>query len=222
MFKKIISYLFPINIYKTASSISNTIEVTLHNGELVMDAKSVNYSYGSLQRALRVGLKKIGFAPIQQMNNILVLGVAGGSVIKTLVDEIGYKGQIKGVEIDPVIIAVANTYFGLDKISNLSIVIADANEFVQQETQKYDLIIIDIFEDHLMPDFLFQREFVAKALEILLPNGSVLFNTLNNSIEDQQRNQAYKAQLDLSNLQITTLSGIEGQNELLLIHKKPN
>lgn len=219
MFKKIISYLFPINIYKTASSISNTIEVTLHNGELVIDAKSVNYSYGSLQRALRVGLKHIGFESIQQMSNILVLGVAGGSVIKTLVDEIGYKGQIKGVEIDPEIIAVANTYFGLNKIPKLEIVIADAEEFVQQETQQYDLIIIDVFEDSNMPVFLFQKTFIDKTLNLLQPNGSILFNTLNSCSEDNERNKVFRHNLDLSDIQITALSGIEGHNELLFINK---
>lgn len=220
MFKKIISYLFPINIYTKTSSISKTIEVTLHNGELVLDANSVNYSYGSLQRALRVGLKQIGFERIQDMNDILVLGVAGGSVIKTLVDEIGYKGQIKGVELDPEIIAVAHRYFGLDNISTLEIVIADAKEFVQKETQTYDLIIIDVFEDHVMPGFLFQRAFADKVLDLLLPHGSILFNTLNTSSEDLQRNEVYKELFDLSQVKITTLTGIEGQNELLVISKK--
>jgi spermidine synthase len=38
------------------------------------------------------------------MNQILILGVGGGSVIKTLVDEI--KFNITGVEIDPKIINI--------------------------------------------------------------------------------------------------------------------
>jgi spermidine synthase len=41
---------------------------------------------------------------IAVMNQILILGVGGGSVIKTLVDEIKFKGSITGVEIDPEII----------------------------------------------------------------------------------------------------------------------
>ena len=87
------------------------------------------------------------------MESILVLGVAGGSVIKTLVDEIKFKGKITGVEIDPAIIEVANTYFQLNQISNLSIVIDDAFEFVLKTKETYDLIIIDIFQDTEMPNF---------------------------------------------------------------------
>ena len=55
--------------------------------ELVLDSKNTNYSYGSLQRILRLGLKNIGFDKIVPMDHILVLGVAGGSVIKTLVED---------------------------------------------------------------------------------------------------------------------------------------
>jgi hypothetical protein len=35
------------------------------------------------------------------MDQILVLGVAGGSVLKLLVDDIKFPGKLTGVEIDP-------------------------------------------------------------------------------------------------------------------------
>jgi spermidine synthase len=145
MIRKLFSYFIPINIYKKNSAVSKTLEVTWNNGELVLDSKSTNYSYGSLQRILRKGLKYIGFERIRNFEKILVLGVAGGSVIKTLVDEIKFKGNITGVEIDTNVIDIANRYFELDKIQNLEIVIDDAFEFVLKTKLKYDLIIIDIF-----------------------------------------------------------------------------
>jgi hypothetical protein len=58
MIRKILSYLIPIPIFKTKSYWSNSIEVTWANGELVLDSENTNYSYGSLQRILRLGLKK--------------------------------------------------------------------------------------------------------------------------------------------------------------------
>src|SRR6478672_4910701 len=99
MLKKVLSYFIPVNVYRKNSALSKSIEVTWANGQLVLDSKNTNYSYGSLQRILRKGLKKIGFSTVAKMQDILVLGVAGGSVIKTLVDEIGYNGKITGVEI---------------------------------------------------------------------------------------------------------------------------
>ena len=97
---------------------------------MVLDSKSTNYSYGSLQRILRKGLKYIGFERIRNFESILILGVAGGSVIRTLTDEIKFKGKITGVEIDPNVVDIANKYFKLDTIPNLEIVIDDAFEYV--------------------------------------------------------------------------------------------
>ena len=128
MIRKLFSYFIPINIYQKNSAVSKTLEVTWNNGELVLDSKSTNYSYGSLQRILRKGLKYIGFERIRNFESILVLGVAGGSVIKTLVDEIKFKGKITGVEIDATVIDIANRYFELDKIQNLEIVICFKNQ----------------------------------------------------------------------------------------------
>lgn len=104
--------------------------MTWANGKLVLDSENANYSYSNLQRILRYGLKNIGYDKIVSMNHILVLGVAGGSVIKTLIGEIKYKGNITGVEIDSEISKIANTYFKLDEVKNLEIVIDDAFEFV--------------------------------------------------------------------------------------------
>ncbi len=125
MLKKIISYIIPVKIHTRKSALNKAIEVTWANGELVLDSKNTNYSYGSLQRILRLGLKAIGFQKIQAMEHVLVLGVAGGSVIKTLVDEIKCKAKITGVEIDAEMIPIANHYFDLDKIEQLEIIIDD-------------------------------------------------------------------------------------------------
>jgi spermidine synthase len=70
------------------------------NGKLVLDSENTNYSYGNLQRILRKGLHTIGLERINKMNKILVLGVEGVSVIKTLTEEFKFKGKIIGVEID--------------------------------------------------------------------------------------------------------------------------
>ena len=81
MIKKFLSYLVPINVFKIKSELSKTLEVTYNNGELVIDSLNTNYSYGSLQRILAKGLRCIGKEKIQKMNHILLLGVAGGSVV---------------------------------------------------------------------------------------------------------------------------------------------
>ena len=219
MIRKLLSYLIPITIYKNKSSWSKSIEVTWANGELVLDSENTNYSYGSLQRILRLGLKKIGFRQIKAMNKILVLGVAGGSVIKTLVNEVSYRGSITGVEIDPEIIKVANSYFNLSKIPNLSIVIADAFEFVLQANEKYDLIIVDIFQDTNMPGFLFENFFTEKLCSLLHNKGHILFNTMVLNKKENLRNEKYCSEFYQPNFRLKTIPRVEIHNELILIER---
>ena len=219
MIKKIFSYLIPIKIYETNSVLSKSLEVTWANGELVLDSENANYSYGSLQRILRLGLKNIGYEKIVPMNQILVLGVAGGSVIKTLVDEIKYKGKITGVEIDPEIIKIANTYFKLDKMENLEIVIDDAFEFVLKTKTKYDLIIIDIFQDTTMPNFLFETFFINRVCSLLKSHGFILFNTMLLNESQNLRNKKYISEFYENQFQIKTIPRLEVHNELIIIEK---
>ena len=218
MIKKLFSYFIPINIYKKNSAVSKTLEVTWNNGELVLDSKSTNYSYGSLQRILRKGLKYIGFERIRNFESILILGVAGGSVIKTLVDEIKFKGKITGVEIDATVIDIANRYFELDKIQNLEIVIDDAFEFILKTKLKYDLIIIDIFEDTSMPNFLFQDFFINRINSLLNLNGFILFNTMVINKIEEERNLIYKSKFG-GEYSLRMYPKVEIHNELFTIKK---
>ena len=219
MIKKIFSYLIPIKIYETKSSLSKSIEVTWANGELVLDSENTNYSYGSLQRILRYGLKNIGYEKIVPMNHILVLGVAGGSIIKTLVDEINYKGKITGVEIDPKIIKIANTYFKLDEVKNLEIIIGDAFEFVLKTKTKYDLIIIDIFQDTTMPNFLFEPFFTSRICFLLKSHGFVLFIIIILKETQNIFNKKYVSEFYENQFQIMKITRIEVHNELIVIEK---
>jgi spermidine synthase len=218
MIQKLFSYFIPINVYKKNSAVSKSLEVTWNNGELVLDSKNTNYSFGSLQRILRKGLKYIGYERIRNFKNILVLGVAAGSVIKTLVDEIKFEGKIIGVEIDKEIITIANDYFKLDTIPNLEIIIDDAFEFVLKTKDKYDLIIIDIFQDTTMPNFLFEDFFINRVNFLLKTNGFILFNTMVISNKDEERNIEYKTKFN-KNFSLRMYPKVETHNELFTIKK---
>lgn len=219
MIQKIFSYLIPIKIFKKKSARSKMIEVTWANGELVLDSENTNYSYGSLQRILRYGLRNIGYNTILNMDHILLLGVAGGSVVKTLVNEIEYKGKITGVEIDSDMIQIANEYFNLNQIKQLEVIIDDAFEFVLKTKHQYNLIIIDIFEDTKMPNFLFERFFSERICSLLKDHGFVLFNTMILDEAHNVRNQKYIAEINSKLFTSKMLPRIEDHNELIIIEK---
>lgn len=219
MLKRLFSYFMPIIIYQKKSSVSKNIEVAWNNGQLVIDSKNTNYSYGSLQRVLRKGLKNIGFEKVKSMQSILILGVAGGSVIKTIVDEIQYKGKITGIEIDSDIIQIANDHFQLNQVPNLNIIIDDAFEFVLKTKEKYDLIIIDIFQDTTMPNFLFEKFFMNRIGFLLNTHGFILFNTMILDDKQNHRNEKYLIEFNNKPFKVKKMPRIEHHNELIIIEK---
>jgi spermidine synthase len=163
-------------------------------------------------------LKYIGFERIRTFESVLLLGVAGGSVIKTLVDEVQFKGKITGVEIDEAVIKIANEYFELYKIPNIEIVIDDAFEYVLKTKKTYDLIIIDIFQDTNMPNFLFEDFFINRINSLLNLNGFILFNTMVISKLQEDRNLLYKSKFK-GNYSLRMYPKVEVHNELFTIKK---
>ena len=218
MIKRLLSFLLPIKIHQKKSVYSKNLEVTWNNGHLVLDSENTNYSFGSLQRVLKKGLKYIGYERIQNFNSILVLGVAGGSVIETLKKEVKFEGKITGVEIDAAVIELARKYFGLGNYNNVSIVNDDAFEFVLKTKEKYDLIVIDIFQDTTMPNFLFEDFFINRINFLLKVNGFILFNTMVLGYQDRRRNAVYKSKFD-NNYSVRLYPKIEVHNELFTIKK---
>lgn len=196
LLKRLLSYIYPIKIAKSSSKRSGSLEVTLVNGKLVIDSKNTNYSYGSLQQVLKKGLLQIGENKLQSFNNILVLGVAGGSVIKTLRDDFNVTNKITGIEIDQEVINLANTYFKLNKITNIELKIMDAFKYIYTTKRTYDFVVIDIFNDSDMPKELFEKKFWNKIHNILDHNGIVVFNSIYTSKKEILRNKELSTKLD--------------------------
>ncbi len=215
--KRILSYFIPVKVYEVDSEINKSLEVTWNNGQLVLDSKNTNFSYGSLQRVMRIGLAHIGSDVVKNSKSALILGVAGGSVIKTLKDEFDFTAKITGVELDKKSIQIANKYFGLNKLTNVEIINIDAEKFVSEVDTKFDLIIIDIFQDNVMPKFLFEETFISNLNNILDKNGNILFNTIVNFSNDIERNKKYNTLALKFFKNIKVLSRVEGNNELFIL-----
>lgn len=217
MFKKILSYFYPITVYNKSSNISKSLEVTLYNGKTLLNTKNTNYSYGSLQSVLKKGLLTIGQSEISKMNSVLVLGVAGGSVVKTLITDFEFTKSITGVELDPEIIEIANSYFDLDKISNFKCVIEDAEKFVSTSTDKFDLIIIDIFKDTEMPEFLFEESFINNIKQRLNIKGYIIFNIMILDTSKKVKIDNYLNYFEAQNYSKNVLKNVERYNDLIII-----
>lgn len=110
---------------------------------------------------------------------VLILGLGGGSVA-LLVRKIWPNSEITGVDIDPVIVELGSRHLGLGK-SGVNAVIHDAMKFVRQEVKskkKYDLVIIDMYKGHDVPEKFTQDVFLKIIKKLLNKNGIAIFNRL--------------------------------------------
>lgn len=208
---RLLSYIYPIT-KKVESEFNGTLEITWYNGKKHLNTKNANYSYGSLQRILKFGLNKID---LNRCNNVLVLGLGGGSVIKTLGKIIGHNKSIIGVDIDPAIVKIAKEEFKLSKIQNLEIVCADASDFMMKNESSFDLIIVDLFIDTKIPLPFFEIPFWKNVVEACTKNGNILFNA---SLDTQKENDIINIASFLfkNNFQVEKLDKVNKTNTLLI------
>ena len=177
--KRLLSYIYPVT--KTITSqYSGPLEITWYNGKKHLNSKNANYSYGSLQRILKFGLNKVN---LTNVNTILVLGMGGGSVIETLREDFYYDKHIDAVEIDPVIIEIAKTEFGISENETLNIHCTDAFEFIKTNARKFDLIIVDLYIDLTVPDKFLNLEFWDHVIASKSSKGTLIFNA---SVKDSK------------------------------------
>jgi predicted membrane-bound spermidine synthase len=91
------------------------------------------------------------------------------------------------VEIEPELFILAQKYFDLDDVSNITNYVMDARVFLQQyEGEKYDLIFVDVFSTNLAPPFhLTTKEFYEDLAKKLSPDGVIMVNTVGSIKEFQ-------------------------------------
>ncbi len=165
-----------------------------------------------MQKILKIGLQKID---LRCFKNILLLGLGGGSVIKTLRDDFDYQQYITAIDIDPVIINIAQEEFNITKDDKLTILCKDALKFIMQNDKKFDLIIIDLFFNTEIPDSFYSHSFWQHIIKSTRLKGSILFNaSLHNS--DNKKLASIIKLLNKNNFKIEKLERVNKTNTLII------
>jgi spermidine synthase len=106
---------------------------------------------------------------------ILMLGLGGGS-ISTYLGRFMPEAAITTVEIDPGVITAAKTYFGLRESERMRYRAGDGRVFLNRDSERYDLILVDAYRGGYVPFHLLTREFYGLVKQRLAPGGAAAFN----------------------------------------------
>jgi spermidine synthase len=120
------------------------------------------------------------FRPKQE--KVLIVGLGGGSMVHFL-KHYDPKVKVDVVEIDPVIVSVAEKYFGVKSGGNVHIITKDAFEYLPKTDARYDVIYMDAFlkpsrdtDEPGVPLRLKTLKFYKEVQKKLTPDGLMVFN----------------------------------------------
>lgn len=117
-----------------------------------------------------------------EQKRVLIVGLGGGSMVHFL-QKHDSECEVDAVEIDPLVVQLAERFFSLKRSENVRLFVADAFEYFAENETKYDVIYMDAF---LKPSETTDRtgaplkmrtlEFYKQLQSRLIEGGSVIFN----------------------------------------------
>jgi len=120
------------------------------------------------------------------LGRVLMIGLGGGSTQRAF-EHYYPQVRVDTVELDPVVVRVARSYFAFEESERQRVFIEDGRLFLRRSTGRYDLIILDAYVQgrygSSIPQHLATKEFFELVRDHLTTNGVFADNvigTLNN------------------------------------------
>lgn len=183
--KKLWSYINPIELESTSSEFNKVLEVILVNGRKQLTTEDAIYSFDDKYLNFKHTFDKLNWNKIRG-KNVLVLGLGLGSVIMMLEKIYRQNFDYTAIEIDPEICRLCNLYTLKDLKSKVDIISTDAMNFFNVNERQFDIIIMDIFQNAKIPYKFQSMEFFETLKSTLSMNGLLMFNTMNITDEDKE------------------------------------
>ena len=183
------SYLWPVPIVTRHSELAGYLEVRLENGKLVINGSNSNYSEGEVAQLWYYALRYFKL-PQNLKLPVLMLGYGAGSLVPIL-RKLGIAQPITAVEWDGEVLRLAQEYF-TPMLHQVQLIREDALEFIKDPSQKYALILIDLFIDNRVPPEFLGEDFIKNVRKSLASGGSVYHNVMLNKEQEQALVRLYQ------------------------------
>jgi predicted membrane-bound spermidine synthase len=153
-----------------------------------------------------------------RVDSLALIGLAAGTVARQYSAVYG-PIPITGVEIDPDVVAVGQTYFAM-RLPNLQPVVADGRTWLQRDDGRYDILAVDAYRQPYIPFHLTTVEFFTLTRDHLTDNGVVVVN-VGHSDSDLRLVDALAATLATVFPSVFVISPDTAYNSLLVATRRP-
>jgi spermidine synthase len=124
-----------------------------------------------------VGYLHLTIAVCPQATRALVIGLGGGSLVKRMWRDYPWM-HIDAVELDPDVIEIARELFALPDDERIRVIAGDGREFIETCPERYDIVVIDAFDDDRVPRQLTTEEFMRACRDRLTSDGVIAYNVI--------------------------------------------
>lgn len=135
-----------------------------------MDLADPDYFIHEYVRLMAVSLLFVHPGP-----RTLMIGLGGGSVIRLLVPH-DPALHMDVVELDPVVVQVAQDFFAVKPSDRVAVHVADGRSYLKTSKENWDLILLDAYGDKDLPFALATEEFIRLVAAHLDREGAVVAN----------------------------------------------
>ena len=105
----------------------------------------------------------------------LAIGLGGGTVVKRMWRDYP-EMRIDAVELDSEVVEVARRYFSLPDDERVRIFVDDGRRFLETHPDVYDIVIVDAFDDDVVPPALTADDFMPVLRERMARDGVLAYN----------------------------------------------
>ncbi len=158
--------------------------------------------------------------------HVLMLGLGGGTIPKLLTKK--YPScSVLCIELDPVITRIAQEFFDLNKYANIDVVTADANRWLEENTEKYkahfDVVCLDTY---ISDNFNFNTKNNSK-VEQLISYLNLTGTLITNRIYDEENKKelaTFKRNLQRYFISVNQIiiEGYSGCDNIILYGQTPH
>lgn len=116
-----------------------------------------------------------------EMKNVLMIGLGGGTIQRAY-QHFYPDVNVDTVELDPMVVQIAQNYFAVKESPTLHVHILDGRLYLRRTAKKYDVLIMDAYKasryGSFIPYHLVTKEFFELARDHLTENGVVAYNVI--------------------------------------------
>jgi spermidine synthase len=156
-----------------------------YRGQFQLATNDAFYSDGDRYRPAIVMARELKTA-LPNVQSVLVLGAGLGSIVYVLRKR-RIKPRFTLVEKDKTVLQMALELFAtITPQPEIEPVCADAQNYMAQNSAKYDLIFLDVFSGRVVPDFVTTPGFLSLCRNSIAEGGHLAFNYIINDEQEWQ------------------------------------